>query len=357
MKAEKTISMLSSISNFKTYSKYNEILKKRFSDYSLKHLINTLKKPKYFVKPNFLEEFVKKYPYESGQFPQKNITKNKTCSLSNNNDDTILSNEDQHKSPKNATINFWTLKSLNTPKKFYEPEPDPFRYNPNYNSIFKNIPCAKIFEPSKESIEAKNRKNKQFLTYGNGFNKKERKHNKTAQKTDQKKLMKLNPDELKYLGIEDKKNKTVSINLLRNKSKNRGQKYFNSTKDNHTLRFNDYIPRKDNCFFVNDKITYLEPHNYDSDKNNAVDFKKMPERSEQIFINTHSLSIPSSYFYNPKYTYVEGKQAETIIKPKEKKVYKPKSRKLRLRKLWTSYNVGELYELVDNKKLNYQSDN
>ena len=67
----------------------------------------------------------------------------------------LLNDEDENGMKlNNEKDNYMTEKKswkyLNTTvKKRYNPELDPFRYNPNYNAIFKNIPCARITKPLK----------------------------------------------------------------------------------------------------------------------------------------------------------------------------------------------------------------
>ena len=79
----KTLNTLDSMAKYKTYSKYNTVLEKKFKGYSLKSLIYTCKNPRQFVKVKFLEEFVKKHPYENEQYNDNIMLNAKTRNFFN----------------------------------------------------------------------------------------------------------------------------------------------------------------------------------------------------------------------------------------------------------------------------------
>ena len=80
------------------------------------------------------------------------------------------------KPPKINVIDAWARKS--SFNKLYEPAPDPFRYNPNYNSIFKNVPSCRIAPPRVHLLKnIKKNKNKYNLIP------KKKKRNKKINKT------------------------------------------------------------------------------------------------------------------------------------------------------------------------------
>ena len=144
---KKTLNSLDSMTKFKTYSKYNNILDKRFKGYSLKSLIKTSRNPRQFVKVKFLEEFAKKHPYENDQYMPNNKTRN-------------FLNSFEKQKPKKKVLDAWARNG--TSIKLYEPKPDPFRYNPNYNSIFKNTPSCRIAPPRIQLLKHMNKNNKRI---------------------------------------------------------------------------------------------------------------------------------------------------------------------------------------------------
>ena len=139
----KTLNSLDLMTKYETYSKYSSVLEEKFKGFSLKSLVKTCKNPRIFIKPNFLEEFAKKYPHENDQFIKENNNNNKAKSFSESL--TIK------KQPKTHNIDPWT-RSIRTTTKLYEPRPDPCWYNPNFNSIYKNIPCC-IISPQRNKIK------------------------------------------------------------------------------------------------------------------------------------------------------------------------------------------------------------
>lgn len=404
---KKAIALLSSIPKFKSYSKYSEILKKKFSNNSLKSFLISLKEPKYFIKPKFLEEFIKKHPYESDQLGELNpMGIKKICP-------TLLLEELQSEEEKKTTkVDYWHLKSMLSGGKNFNPEPDPFQYNPNYQSIYKNIPSYKFREPSKETIDAIERKkrlltendldmfvtdinikrnkgnNKKFIDKRNNNQKSgtntyssykslENIKNKNINKNDNYFTRTINNPKTSYshLTLPAHKHFKTQDNF-NNINKNPNLKiHSNNTfyyrtikgktvcfarklnldksweKRNHALKFKNYSPRKEKDIEVNDKITYLEPYDYKKQKNKALDFGKMEKRKEKYLINIESLNVPSALSYNPNYSSIESYQGEIYFRPKDIMNKKKERRELKIRKLWTSYKVSDFYQLVDNKKI------
>ena len=87
--------------------------------------------------------------------------------------------------------------------------------------------------------------------------------------------------------------------------------------------------------------------------NRAVDFGKMLSRSSKIFLNTHSLKVPNSGYYEPKYNLIEKRIYDIYINRPSFDKFKKKQ--LLLKKLMTSYNIGANYQLIDNSKLNVEA--
>ena len=145
------VEMLDTIPKFDTYSQYSTSLEKVFKDYSFKHLLKNLREPK---KPEIYSFFnvEEKVQDTSNVFKQNKINPKKDDfknSLLNDTDDTFTKQN-------NEKENFFTQKIITKPletsiKKRYNPQLDPFRYNPNYKSIFKNTPCVRITQPFRET--------------------------------------------------------------------------------------------------------------------------------------------------------------------------------------------------------------
>ena len=135
----KTINTFDAMTKYKTISHYDKVLNHRFQGLSLKNFVKAFKNQKPFIKPKFLEEFNKKYPLDNEELSKddKEIKKRNFMNLLN-----------KKKVKKNITIDAWS-KSIRE-LKVYEQGPDPLRYTPNYQSIFKNSPKHK-FSPLRNS--------------------------------------------------------------------------------------------------------------------------------------------------------------------------------------------------------------
>ena len=331
----KTLNSLDSMSKYKTYSKYNNILEKKFKGFSLKSLIRTCKHPRQFVKLKFLEEFAKKHPYENEQYIEDNSLNTKTKNFLNSLD---------NKQYKRNIVDSWARKSSYT--KLYEPVPDPFRYNPNYNSIFRNVPCCRIAPPRTELIKNKHRKRK-IKSYNLKNNNSTKKSN--INKTFEDIIIKNDKDI--QSNNSKVKNNNISKTLPAVKSK---RHYLNiCNKNNHAFKFSDYIPRKEERKEINNKVTYIEPHDYSNfDQSKVIDFGKMQNRDKKsVLINYESLGVPSASYYNPKYECTEQRPTQILFTHQNIIDANKKSNKYLIHKLWTSYNVRLLYQLVDNDKL------
>ena len=197
---KKTLNSLDSMTKFKTYSKYNNILDKRFKGYSLKSLIKTSRNPRQFVKAKFLEELARKFPYENDQIININNLNKKQRDF--------FEAIKEKKMPPKIEINPWSRKSSYT--KIFEVETDPFHYNPNYNSIFKNIPCCIISPLRKKNIKNINQKKKMknFKT-PIILNKKFKTENNTIYKNNKHKIM----DNLTIESDNNKKNSNTLKNI------------------------------------------------------------------------------------------------------------------------------------------------
>ncbi len=339
----KTLNSLDSMSKYKTYSKYNDVLEKKFKGYSLKSLIKTQRNPSQFVHLKFLEEFIKKYPYENDELLDMNSINNRTQHFLNS---------FKKKKTKKKVVDSWDRKS--TYNKLYEPQPDPFRYNPNYNSIYKNVPCCKIAPLKVQKVKAKNNNN-------NNNKKTNKLHYSQNMKKENRFILthKLFRDIL----IEENKNentKTLNIKDIDRASKTlpvvrKHKKHLKNdlNKNNHAFKFINYTPRKEHIPETSDIISYIEPHDYSNfDKKKVVDFGKMEDRQKKsVLINYPSLSVPSGSYYNPKYEFTDHRPTQILFTHQKIIDENKRSNKYLIRKLWTSYNVKSQYQLVDNDKL------
>ena len=358
------------ISKYDIYSNYNYVLEKKFKDRSLKSFINSLKYNKVKEKAPFLEEFYKKYPYD---FEEKKIVGNEDELFLKINNSNNLKEEDEHKLKSDISKKNELRCSFST-KIYKEPEyPDPFKYNPNYNSIYKKVPSFKI-GPKKSGVKnlkkikgfkdifqnSNNNKNKYNLIYKNiNLSEEENKiiRNTKAIDSNNKYITEPNAND-----SEKKKSKEKNVNLplitstniiqnIKNEiNKDKANKTIeaNINRYNHALRFSKYLPRKIIFGSVNNQVSYVEPYDYKLNNKKTIDFEKMKSRNKKSILNTSSLDVPPVGKYYPKYTLVENNAKNIIFSPFGEKKY---SKKNILKKMLGSYKVFSEYETIDNEKL------
>ena len=173
--------------------------------------------------------------------------------------------------------------------------PDPCHYNPNYNAIYKKVPAVRMVKPSVSPRRAEQPK-----------------------KIKQRKILESNEESK----AEPKRKK---ISLLPPVD------YFGK---NHALRFSQYPNRKTMIQpFSVDKLSYVEPFDYLTNVNKAVDFKKMKERCDSDLINVSALANPSIGYYEPKYDIIVKKSPRINFSPR-------KNLKLSKKFLITVFNSG-----------------
>jgi len=326
------VEMLDTIPKFDTYSQYSSSLEKVFKDYSFKHLLKNLREPK---KPEIYSFFnvEEKVKDTSNIFKQNKINPKKDefkNSLLNDTDDTLTKQN-------NEKENCFTQKIITKPpvtsiKKRYNPQLDPFRYNPNYKSIFKNTPCVRIARPLKETDKDMVRKpiESPFLTEIGS---------KTMTTTNSPYISRI-----KKLDINSSK---TSENLNYKKKLKKIKTEESDNKNNHSIRFDKYVERKENISEVNPNVSYIEPFDYKKIRNNSIDFNKMRSREDKFFYNMNNFKGPSIGYYEPNYTCLDKNLRNISLG----KIKKEKNRKFLLKKLWGSYHVQADYQLIDNKKL------
>ena len=238
---------------------------------------------------------------------------------------------------------------------------NPFKYEPNYNSIYKNTRGFKIVSHTTKnkniginSIKKQNFRVKFLnLNFDNdlSFNRKKEKKFKTiyneSSEINSEKVQK------KYKYNLFKTLSEIKPSIKKSKIKLKDLKF----NFNHTRRFSKYISRKSNIYNMNKKLTYIEPTKYPSSEkdNKSIDFKKMIKRNSKDFLNKQFLFNPSFSYYNPKYDLIEQKPL-TILFNKNDSINNKKRKKFKLRKLLSSYYVVKDYLMVDNNKLKKKLD-
>ena len=364
MKPLKMINFFDSIPKINSYSHYGSSLEKKFKMSSLKYFIKTLKFKEEFHKRFLKEESVNKKEKEYDVYEMEEINNNKG---KNQQDIFSLPETNLENKPKiknNYEINksyFYHKKNFST----LSDSPDALKYNPNYNSISKNIPSVKIVKPFFDKNKINSRKN-------GGLNSK-------IKKEISKKALKIINSNKNFITINNDDND--------NDNDNDNDKGKDSNESNgKEKRFITEIPiksYKNKNFFKNNsckKYPYKLPsiiksveiphymlgiiksekkrnlNNLDNNtisfynKNRAIDFSKMLNRPPKIFINMHSLKVPNSGYYEPRYNLIEKRQYDIHINKPIADKYKKKQ--ILLKKIMTSYNINSKYELIDNNKLN-----
>lgn len=370
MSEKKTIRMLESIPKFETYSHYNSTLEKLFKNNSLKNLIVTLKRQKPINEITLIDEIAKKdtnEPIDVYAEEDSNLKKINNYDEYDIFDEMYdhrmhIGNKNGDKKPKEL----WKTSSTDLKNKRHKPVLDPFKYNPNYTSIYKNIPSVKIIDPKKSFAKfniknkGRNKENsydkdkKPFVTDTNIF---KNKNNNILTPKLGKTQSSIKKKEAKTLDVSNnsnnsQKSKDTKLPKLTKLSKIRIIDSITCENENHAIRFSKYIPRKFIIPYHNEKVSYLNPFNYIKPKNQtkSIDFDKMLQRNEKNFIHVYSLKNPSFGQYNPKYNLMERNHKARMFNPEDKDFKNDK--KYLMKKLWSSYKVITQYQLVDNDKIN-----
>ena len=389
IKTIKVIPLLDSIPKINSYSNYGLGLEKIFKMTSLKNLIHVLKFQKRYQK-HLLDEsqklikFDEKYDIYEQQNKQKKLEEEEQLDIFSL---PLSKSESKLKIKKNnANLNKICFHKKKTERLDFNTNSLAYKYYPNFNSIYKNVPSVKIYKPI--SKITKNNKNILFKTeikknfsnnIGDKKNKDENKsksHSKSKSKENDKNINN------KYLNtVNSYKNFRYSNNL-----KNKTIRYRNNTQNvfsnNNSKKLksidseNNYAtetsfkssrksPNKKNSSkklpnLLNSK--YDEKNTSDNSiennnknmvpfhfKNRAVDFTKM--RSRKAILLKTSLQIPNFGYYEPKYNLVEKRQYDIFFN-KKPDTNKHLQKKILLQKIATSYDVKPNYQTIDNDKLN-----
>ena len=365
------INSLDSISSFNSYSKNGILFEQVIKYRSLKTLVNKLKHPIKLTKMSFLEKFKSKYPYDSttSGIPDEYFS------------DTIykIGKEDENENkeliiPENKSSNNKYVKRDYNFKKMNNNDyinNDPFKYHPNYNSIYKNVPSTKFFLSNKKYLVAKNKVkiHKNLLLLNKNLNeqnkskasliKETNSHDSEESKNDSLSKKKINEKEI-LTNIKYFSNRNNSKFLPNIKHRNRlkiiknslsegnlNVNIANENKQNYTPKFSKYFKRNFNIKQSNNILSYQNLENSISTKSiKAIDFKKMKPHSLKYLLNTNIIKNPSICYYEPNYDAFVNKKY-VIFNP-NKKGKKNKS----LQKIWSCYDVRKEYMSVDNEKLN-----
>ena len=346
------------ISNFDNFSKYSSVLDKKFRDKTLKDFVISLKHYRPKERENFIEELHKKFPY---QHEEKEIIINNDSFFEN-----ILRNklrngtERKSANDKHLTLNdsFKIIKGNDSP--------DPWKYNPNYDSIYKNIPSFKmVYDNHEDKTNVKSKINKLIKSKIDEDNKLKDNSNDNKIKLDKKKYnlfktnIKINKMKNKYI---NKKNIFLNLPKVILKSNNNTKEENYNYKKYNTLEaknkkqinlseFNKYKYNKKHIRDENQKnIKLSNVLNYKKNiiNNKFVNFGKMTSRNDKYLINSYSLDIPSLDKYSPKYSYIEDSVKNIKFTPFG---LNKNNKKFLLKKMMNSYNVPTEYQFIDNKRL------
>ena len=332
----KLIDSLNPLLNFHTYSKYSDSLEKMFKKKSLRNLLYSLNNPSKFNEDYLDERLIKK---EIERSSSDNNDNNKNL-LEYNYEDYLQSQRERFN--KNKKTEPWSI-NIKTPRMpLVQRKLDFYKYNPNYNSIYKNVPSISFYKSSKKKSifeKIKSESKKRYVKNNNNLFLKDKKHKNFSESR--------NDIKTKYCPLLTSVS-YQSSNTINNESHKNMSLY---DKNNHTFRFSKYCPRKPVEYKVNNKVTYLNDFNYLKNQSKTIDFKTMPKRNDNYFVNTYTLENPSMCYYNPKYDCIEIKTKKISFNPEAfKKSIKYKKNK-KLKRILMSYDINKEYLSIDNSKL------
>ena len=329
------IGILNPIGNFKTYSKYSDSLEKLFKKKCLRTLLYSLKNPVKLDDEEIAEKLSKK---ETERYHSRDS--NKKCLLDYNYDDYLKRQKELFRQSKKTEP--WSI-NLNTPRMPQtQRNLDFYKYNPNYNSIYKNVPSFAFVPKSKRTIDYDDSK----------FDHKTKKISRNLYSKDN--LI----NKSKSLGnkffplLTSISNKSMKNETSKNKIKHKKKDNTLYDRNNHSFRFSKYCSRKPVEAKVNNKVTYLENYDYLIHMNKTIDFQKMAKRNDKnLLINTYTLKNPSMCYYNPKFNCIETKPKDISFNPDDFKKSQSYKKNKTLKRILVSYDVNREYGTIDNTKL------
>jgi len=355
MKSLKVIPLLDSIPKIPSYSNYGVNLEKIFKMSSLKNLIRSLKFKKDYFKQLINESSkIKNGCEEYDVFERQNKIKKDIIEEQKDIFTLPLSKSESKMKIKKSNIRnyFFRKKFINNG---FDTNSIAYKYNPNFNSIYKNIPSVKIFKPifdnnknniyeieikNNLSINNKNKNNiilnaissyKKNKTKKENINFRNNSHNlsSNSNNTNNSKSIK---------NIESNKRFVTEIPIINTKKSKNKKNCSNNNLPNSPP--NQKSDEKNSTISENNYKGNITPFHY---KNRAIDFTKM--RSRKAFITKSPFQIPDFGCYEPKYNLIEKRQYDIFFDKKAKK-------KIILQKILTSYDVEADYQTIDNNKLN-----
>ena len=370
-----TIYKLDDISKYSIYSKFNIGYEKLLGDRSLKGFVKVIKRPKIIKKGCYLDEIQQRYPKEirdrdrkdPHEFINQMIMQQKENSKSNK-----KLNNNYFKISKSIPIEKRPLNNIfNIKKKKFEEvvNLDPFKYNPNYNAIYKKVPYVRFVKPKeKEQNDSHNSSSRKKSKNSSEKNSADmsRNNEKVAEEKG-KEIEKENDSNLsdnKRNRVNDIINKKSNLDRIKLPLVNINKV---SDRNNHALRFSKYgnqrVYKSDNKIENEDYLSqrFLKKNNNINNNNIigkknmkkiiSVNFDKMSSRKESDFINYQSLDIPSFNRYSPNYDFVKNSAAKISFSYHNFGNNEMKKKRFLLRKLLSSYNVDTDFHIVNTETI------
>ena len=339
---ENTLYTFDKISKYSKYSKLNYNYDKMFGNRCLKEFIRVNKRPKIIKKISLLEDlgftppqYIKPEAKDPHEFVTKILlTKKKKGNSTNNyNYHKIVKthlNDKKHKKPEKK--NFFHFRKKNSQAELISL--DPFKYNPNYNAIFKKVPYVKIIEPNSN------------------------KEAKSSSQSNSKSKNSINNSNERENSSKKKKKKNISTNNLKLPLVN-NRNFTRNDINNHALRFSkygnykSYLSSNDNENGINHNNIILNSPKKDINSNKinlkkivSINFNKMMSRRDKDFINYNSLKIPSFDRYSPKYDLVRKESPKISFSYHNMDNDESHKKRNLLRKIISSYNVGAEFQMI-----------
>lgn len=383
----KTVDILKSVPKMESFSKNYRKLNHIFKNRSLTDLISFLKRPPKKKIPFFMEDIQISNPKE-----EKNTDYNAYSPPP-----LLKKIEEEMKQSQLRKMKRIKIITKDSERTHVIPGMDnPFKYNPNYQSIYKNIPSFrfstlpfKLFNSAEKkrtfsslakssSVDkinglegtgtpkkskdntlnnSRSSNHKKFFTDLNSPNEKTLKKNKTnlASIIDPHKINfsrnvnTLLPNISKNDSVINKSTLNKSSTSISNQNEETSRK---NDKDNHIRRFSKYYSRKDHFILKNQSkiLSYIEPIDYSKTKVKCVNFGKLTRRKD-VFINLHSNEVPPTCFYSPKYGLLEDRTRNVVFDTHMYKNDNHGRKRYLLEKLWRSYDAQIDYKLINGEKL------
>jgi len=357
----KLIYFLKSVNNFDKISKYSETLEKLFKKRGIKSLINSLKKDRIYKEIDVFD--LKFNKTQTSNFHSSSYYKNHKCLLEYNYED-YLERLKEIESKKKKKIEPWSINE-NTPRL---PKPkeafDSYRYTPNYDMRFKKVPSfsfvrsAKMGKIEESKVKLNNKTNmkkkgsvmsltsKNLSSFSNAKNITDNNYEQVFFKTEANIIKKK-----KYPLIYSFNYNSNLIKSKNNLKKRKSNSSYN--KNNHCFRFSFYSSRKPlTAKMLNDRLSYVEPHDYSKTAKSLVNYDKMISRNNiNNPLYSYDSKTPLMFDYSPKYNYVEPDPKQICFEPKSFQRTRKFQKGKIMRRVMTSYNLSEDYLSVDNSKL------